>query len=171
MLVVEVVVEDVAVLVIEVDFDDCEAPSAGAGVSWLAVEARRLSWTLELTDRGEMMAEIWLEFLFLLVAAWLMTDWCLCLLFGGDTRAAREMVLYSDGSSDSGRVSISGLTSVSVLVSRTVTSSTSSSLSLMSTAISVSSVSCLVSTVNTEVAPVAGMEVVMEDWAVLTTAG
>ena len=135
------------------------------------MEARRLSCTL-LTDRGEMMAEIWLEFLFLLEdLPWLMTDWCLCLLFGGDTRAAKEMVLYSDGSSDSGRVSISGLTSVSVLVSRTVTSSTSSSLSLMSKAISVSSVSCLVSTVNTEVPPVAGMEVVMEDWAVLTTAG
>ena len=57
------------------------------------MEARRLSWTL-LTDRGEMMAEIWLEFLFLLEdLPWLMTDWCLCLECGGDTRAAREMLV------------------------------------------------------------------------------
>ena len=57
------------------------------------MEARRLSCTL-LTDRGEMMAEIWLEFLFLLEdLPWLMTDWCLCLECGGDTRAAREMLV------------------------------------------------------------------------------
>ena len=73
----------------------------GAGLSWLAVEARRLSCTA----RGEMMAEICWELICLLLQAleeaelvpwpwpWLITESGLCLCSGGDTRPARESSL------------------------------------------------------------------------------